>query len=158
MSTYAQALVAEAERIEEIAGTMIEATILVTAVGSEDLAFSSSSPGVSIDGKQIVLKPSSSEKQPILYNLTFQAGAGVASFTVPAVTFGREEKKGAIAVNPDDLGQAFRLSFVNDLVPGDPREPYEFNISWTPAILADLGQVVRRVTTDPTIILEAPNS
>jgi hypothetical protein len=158
MSTQAQALVAEVDRIEEVTGTKVEATILVIAVGSDDLAFSSSSPDISIDGKQIFLKPSSSGKQPILYDLAFQAGSGVASFSVPAVTFGREDKKGAIAVNPDDFRQEFRLSFVNDIPPGDRRELFEFNISWTPAILADLGEVVRRVITDPTILLDPPNS
>ncbi|HKH49653.1 MAG TPA: hypothetical protein VKM72_33755 [Thermoanaerobaculia bacterium] len=157
MSTQAQALVAEVESIEELVThkTVIEAKILVTALGSEELSFSSFSPAISINGRDITLKPSSSTEQPVLYNLKFEAGSGVELFLTPAATFG--EKQGALAVNPADLGREFHLCFVNDLGPL-AKVSYDFDIHWAEPDTGLQSSFVRRVATDPTIILEAPNS
>lgn len=158
MSTQAQALVAEVESLEElvVSKTVIDATILVTAVGPEDLVFSSSSPAISIDGNDVTLQPLSSKEQPVLYNLRFVAGFGVELFLTPAATFG--EQQGTLAVNPGDLGRDFRLSFVNDLGPL-AKVSYDFTIHWAqPNPDGSQSAFVQRVATDPTIILEAPNS
>jgi hypothetical protein len=163
MSTQAYA-VAEMESTEEpLTGTVIEATVLVTAQGSDDLSFSSSSSAISIKDKDITLQPLSSQEQPVLYNLIFRAGPGVALFATPAAEFHKDGKDVALAINPSEVGQDFRLSFVNNLPVAGPSASYAFDISWMPSSDAPMAQLVppmsmRRVTTDPTILLDPPNS
>lgn len=159
MSTQAYA-VAEAESIEEQAietPTVIEATVTVDALGAEDLSFSSSSPAISIKDKDITLKPLSSEQQPVLYNLVFLAGEGISRFDTPAAEFRKDEKNAALAINPGAFGQEFSLSFVNNLAPNSVPVFYDFDISWLKSVEQG-AQVVRRRVTDPTILLDPPNS
>jgi hypothetical protein len=162
MSTQAHA-VAELESIEEqVAGTktVIEATVIVTAVGPADLSFSSSSPAISIKDKDITLQPLSSQQQPVLYNLLFLVGEGIRSFDTPAAEFRTDEKKAALAVNPGGFGQEFSLSFINDLAPASEPVLYDFDISWIASVEPGVegALVVRRRVTDPTIVLGPPNS
>jgi hypothetical protein len=159
MSRQAQALL-DAIGILEEAGTTVDAKVTVTAAGGDDLVFTTSDPAVKIAGKQIFLQPASSGEQPVFYNLTFEAGTGVERFQTPAATFGREEKKGTFAVNPLNAGQEFLLSFVNDLPPLAVKTVFEFLVHWEPSGGAWLKRSQKKLgrSTDPTIILDPPNS
>lgn len=156
MSTQALAL-AEVENTQDpLPGTVIEAIVLVTGQDS-DLSFSSSSTAISIKDKDIILQPLSSAEQPVLYNLIFRAGEGVALFATPAVEFSKDDKNASLAINPDAFGMDFLLSFVNNLSPNDLSVSYDFTIAWIPSG-EQLAPAVRRVITDPAIVLDPPNS